>query len=126
LQPIATVPRRKRGSARRAPSPISLAGFAEFESSLAALASEIDDRPEVRRVLIDAKSRARLGASRCRDECRKAELREMAEWILILLENPSAFPVWSSLRKRSASFAALVAERSGSSVRQTTDAVKEL
>jgi hypothetical protein len=126
LQPTGTVPRRSRAD-QAAGLRVILQDFAGFEPSLQAVASQLTGADpgrsaEARRALISAKSRARMGAARCRDAHRKAELQEMAEWILILLENPLAFPGWSALRKRSPGFAELRAERSGTPFRQINDA----
>jgi hypothetical protein len=53
-----------------------------------------------RRLVIDAKDHARLALRRLAPG-RAAERREMIEWMIVWLENPSAFPTWVHLRRRS-------------------------
>ncbi|MGQ9633117.1 MAG: hypothetical protein ACUVXB_02625 [Bryobacteraceae bacterium] len=54
-----------------------------------------------RQAVIQGKEHARL-AARCARATpeRRAMKEEMAEWMLLWLENPSVFPTWLSLRKK--------------------------
>jgi hypothetical protein len=82
----------------------------ELEESLRALgrvyaeAIEAGDRARARncrRQAIGAKDRARfLAASPRSSPERKALKTEMAQWILVWLENPDVFPAWVEARKR--------------------------
>lgn len=54
-----------------------------------------------RRQVIAAKDRARFLARNPRTEPEKrAQKEEMAEWMLVWLENPEVFPAWVEARKR--------------------------
>ena len=54
-----------------------------------------------RRQVIAAKDRARFLAANPRTSAEKrAEKEEMAEWMLVWLENPDVFPAWVDARKR--------------------------
>jgi hypothetical protein len=60
-----------------------------------------------RRQAIAAKDRAKfLAASPRTSPERKAEKKEMAQWMLVWLENPAVFPAWLEARKRVLSGAA--------------------
>ena len=60
-----------------------------------------------RRQVIAAKDRAKfLAASPRTSPERKAEKQEMAQWMLVWLENPAVFPAWLEARKRVLSGAA--------------------
>jgi hypothetical protein len=77
--------------------------FAELEEDLIAMgaayraASDGDARRYCRRVVIAAKDHAKLSSRRPGLEATK---REMAQWMLVWLENPEVFPAWVELRKR--------------------------
>src|ERR1035437_7466345 len=84
--------------------------FEELEESLRALgrvyaeAMEAGDRARARycrRQAIGAQDRARfLAASPRSTPERKALKTEMAQWMLVWLENPDVFPAWVEARKR--------------------------
>jgi hypothetical protein len=80
--------------------------FEELEESLRAVgrayfeAVEAGDRPRARycrRQAIAAKDRAKFLAA---NPEKKALKTEMAQWILVWLENPEVFPAWVEARKR--------------------------
>jgi hypothetical protein len=61
-----------------------------------------------RRQVIAAKDRARFLAANPRTAAEKrAEKNEMAQWMLVWLENPQVFPAWVDARKRALLLAAL-------------------
>jgi hypothetical protein len=77
--------------------------FEELEQSLRDMlrvyeeASESGDRDRARycrRQVIAAKDRAKFAAAK------KPEKTEMAEWMLVWLENPAVFPAWVEARKK--------------------------
>jgi hypothetical protein len=77
--------------------------FDELEQSLREMllvyeeASAIGDRERARycrRQVIAAKDRAKFAAKK------KPEKAEMAEWMLVWLENPGVFPAWVEARKK--------------------------
>jgi hypothetical protein len=84
--------------------------FEELEESLRSLgriyaaAMEAGDRARARycrRQAIGAKDRARFLAASPRTSPEKKALKtEMAQWILVWLENPDVFPAWVEARKR--------------------------
>ncbi|MGO4882030.1 MAG: hypothetical protein ACLP59_14550 [Bryobacteraceae bacterium] len=54
-----------------------------------------------RRQVIAAKDRARFLAGRAKTSPeKKAQKEEMAQWMLVWLENPEVFPAWVEIRKR--------------------------
>ena len=54
-----------------------------------------------RRQVIAAKDRARyIARSAKTSAAKKAQKEEMAQWMLVWLENPEVFPVWAEIRKR--------------------------
>jgi hypothetical protein len=67
-------------------------------------ALEAGDRARARycrRQAIGAKDRARFLAANPRTGERKKALKiEMAQWMLVWLENPDVFPAWVEARKR--------------------------
>ena len=77
--------------------------FAELEEDLLSMgrayreAADREARRYCRRIVIAAKDHARLSARRPELEALK---REMAQWMLVWLENPEVFPAWVELRKR--------------------------
>ncbi|HXK06889.1 MAG TPA: hypothetical protein VMS37_31130 [Verrucomicrobiae bacterium] len=80
--------------------------FEELEQSLRAMlevyrdAAAAGDRERARycrRQVIAAKDRARFAAKK------KPEKAEMAQWMLVWLENPEVFPAWVDARKRAVS-----------------------
>jgi len=79
--------------------------FEELERTLIALGAEYEGsdaerRRSIRALVIIARDHARLAARRAES----APLRnEMALWMNTWLENPNAFPLWVSLRKRAGS-----------------------
>ncbi len=84
--------------------------FEELEESLLgmgriyAAAIEAGDRERARycrRQAIAAKDRAKFAAaSPCTSPQKQAEKQEMAQWMLVWLENPEVFPAWLDARKR--------------------------
>jgi hypothetical protein len=83
--------------------------FEELEQSLRELlevytaANAAGDRERARycrRQVIGAKDRAKFLAKSSRtSEAKRAEKDEMAQWMLVWLENPDVFPAWVSARK---------------------------
>jgi hypothetical protein len=83
--------------------------FEELEQSLLELlevytaADEAGDRERARycrRQVIGAKDRAKFLAKNPRtSERKRAEKQEMAQWMLVWLENPKVFPAWVGARK---------------------------
>jgi hypothetical protein len=84
--------------------------FADLECDLRAMlaiyveAIRVGDRERARycrRQVIAAKDRARLpaGSPKTSPE-KKARKLEMAQWMLVWLENPEVFPAWVEIRKR--------------------------
>jgi hypothetical protein len=88
--------------------------FEELEESLRALgrvyaeAMEAGDRAQARycrRQAIAARERARFLAANPRTSPEKKALKtEMAQWMLVWLENPDVFPAWVEARKRASGF----------------------
>jgi len=85
--------------------------FEELEASLremlevytAAVGQDPARARYCRRQVIAAKDRAKfLAASPRTAPGKKAEKQEMAEWMLVWLENPEVFPAWVEARKRAA------------------------
>ncbi len=84
--------------------------FEELEQSLTALleaylaAQAEGDRERARycrRQVIAAKDRAKFAAANPgAAQEKRAEKEEMAQWMLVWLENPEVFPVWVEARKR--------------------------
>jgi len=84
--------------------------FEELERSLCELtavyaaALDAGDRERARycrRQAIAAKDRARfLAASARLPETKRAQKREMVEWMLVWLENPGVFAAWVEARKK--------------------------
>ncbi len=84
--------------------------FEELEESLRELqqvyaqAMAAGDRARARycrRQVIGAKDRARFMAQNARTEPeKKAQKREMVQWMLVWLENPEVFPAWVEARKQ--------------------------
>jgi hypothetical protein len=84
--------------------------FEELEESLRALlvcyeaagaAGDRDRARYCRRQVIAAKDRAKFTSANPRtSEAKRAEKSEMAQWMLVWLENPPVFPAWVEARKR--------------------------
>ena len=84
--------------------------FADLESDLREMlavyteAMRAADRPRARscrRQVIAEKDRARsLARSPKTSPEKKAQKLEMAQWMLVWLENPEVFPAWVEIRKR--------------------------
>jgi hypothetical protein len=84
--------------------------FEELEKSLAELletysaaqaAGDRDRARYCRRQVIAARDRAKFTAANPRTpEQKRAEKAEMAQWMLVWLENPEVFPAWAEARKR--------------------------
>lgn len=80
-----------------------------LERTLLALLEEYDAAREAgdrerqkscRALVIEAKDHARWAAQRAREAENRASKQEMAEWLLVWLEDPDAFPPWVRLRKK--------------------------
>ena len=77
-----------------------------LERTLRGLSAEYEQAGEgrrrlIRQMVIQAKDHARWAALRSREH--KAEKQQMAEWLLMWLENPAVFPLWANLlHKRNA------------------------
>jgi hypothetical protein len=88
--------------------------FKELDQSLCELlavyleARDAGDRDRARycrRQVIVAKDRAKFLAANPKTPAQKqAEKVEMAQWMLVWLENPEVFPTWVAARKRIASY----------------------
>lgn len=88
--------------------------FEELEASLLELEKEYamavarGDRTRAtacRRAVIQAKDRARLiSRSEKVDAEKRRQKAEMAEWMLVWLENPGIFAAWVTLRKKSLTY----------------------
>ena len=52
-----------------------------------------------RKAVLSGKDHARWAAERAKDERKKSEKAEMAEWMLVWLENPPVFPEWVRVRR---------------------------
>jgi hypothetical protein len=84
--------------------------FEELEESLnemlktyleAQAAGHHDRARYCRRQVIAASYRAKFMAANARtSEAKRAEKTEMAQWMLVWLENPEVFPAWAQARKR--------------------------
>lgn len=84
--------------------------FADLEHDLREMlaiytdAMQIGDRQRARycrRQVIAAKDRARFAARNPKTSPEKrAQKEEMAQWMLVWLENPEVFPAWVEVRKR--------------------------
>jgi hypothetical protein len=84
--------------------------FEELEQSLrdmlevyqaATVAGERERARYCRRQVIAAKDRAKFAAANPKfDDARRAQKEEMAQWMLVWLENPEVFPAWVEARKR--------------------------
>ena len=84
--------------------------FEELEQSLremhqvyaeASAAGDRDRARYCRRQVIGAKDRAKFLAQNARTSPeKKAEKEEMAQWMLVWLDNPEVFPAWVEARKR--------------------------
>jgi len=84
--------------------------FDELETSLremldayraAESANDRDRARYARRQVIAAKDRAKFAAAHPRTSAEKRAVKaEMAQWMLMWLENPSLFPAWVEARKR--------------------------
>src|SRR4051794_18720865 len=83
--------------------------FEELEESLRSMlavytqATETGDKDRARycrRQVIAAKDRARFLAHNARTSAaKKQQKEEMAEWMVVWLENPEVFPAWGTARK---------------------------
>jgi hypothetical protein len=73
-----------------------------LEAYAAAVAARDRERARYcRRQVIAAKDRAKFLAVNPRSSPEKKQLKkEMAEWMLVWLENPEVFPAWAAARKR--------------------------
>ncbi len=84
--------------------------FEELERTLVALTGEYlsaqqsgdaDLARSCRKAVIAGKEHALLAARRAdASDSRRALKQEMAQWMLLWLENPALFPAWVALRKK--------------------------
>lgn len=84
--------------------------FDDLERTLLALLAELEDArasgdlekaAQCRQAVVTAKDHARWAArSTSATREKTAQKDEMAQWMLVWLENPSLFPQWLRLRKR--------------------------
>jgi hypothetical protein len=81
---------------------VDQSSFASLEASLMALleAYREGEQATCRRLIIRAKEHARWASRRAKDESRRVEKEEMAEWMRIWLENPAIFPAWVRVRRQ--------------------------
>lgn len=70
------------------------------EYSLAAAAGRSARARRCRELVLEAKHRGRWAARKTADSAKRSQKEEMLQWMLVWLEDPSAFPPWVSLRKR--------------------------
>jgi len=84
--------------------------FENLAQSLIALQAEYEaadhpadraKRTEIRRLVIEAKTKARWASRRAKSETKRAQKAEMAAWMLTWLENPPVFDAWVAVRLRS-------------------------
>ncbi|MDP9053303.1 MAG: hypothetical protein M3N93_03250 [Acidobacteriota bacterium] len=100
---------RRSGLAIRVPwSGVAVHSIEELETSLRAFTDVYESRPDLRRYcrdeIIAAKDRARWASLSPRVEENKRALKaEMAQWMLVWLDDPSVFPIWAQLRKNALS-----------------------
>lgn len=85
-------------------SGIAAHSFEELEKSLRGFSDVYAARPDLRRYcrdeVIAAKDHARWASQNPRaDETKRALKAEMAEWLLVWLDDPAVFPVWAQLRR---------------------------
>ena len=81
--------------------------FDELESSLLALEAAYaqaspGERKAIRGGVIAARRKALWASQRAKANEARSRKHEMAEWMLVWLENPEVFPAWIALRKRAA------------------------
>ena len=98
---------------------VRLGSFRELEESLLAMEKEYAQAvaskdplraKACRRAAIQAKDRARLISRNEKvDPEKRKQKAEMAEWILVWLENPAIFGTWIELRKRMPAVVAAIA-----------------
>jgi hypothetical protein len=55
-------------------------------------------RMAIRRIVIEAKTKARWASRRAKSEAKRAQKQEMVDWMLTWLENPPVFETWVNLR----------------------------
>jgi len=80
---------------------VDQSSFQALEASLLALLEvyrQGSDRA-CRKLVIQAKVHARWASRRAKDGAKRREKHEMAEWMLVWLENPAVFPPWARMRK---------------------------
>ena len=76
----------------------------EAERTLTALAAAYTSGTrEVRRLVIEAKTRLRMAIGREQDPQKKRDREEILLWVMTWLENPESFALWLQLRKHAAS-----------------------
>lgn len=80
---------------------VDQSSFQALEASLLALLEVYrqGSARACRRLVIQAKDHARWASRRAKDEARRREKQEMAEWMRVWLENPAVFPPWARMRR---------------------------
>lgn len=80
---------------------VRLDSFDNLQRTLTALADLYEHGDtSVRSIVLLAKQRARWAGQRAKDEQKRAEKEEMAEWLLVWLEHPNVFPIWAGMRRK--------------------------
>lgn len=75
------------------------ASLIELQAAYEAIpASDRAGRMAIRRVVIEAKTKARWASRRAKSEAKRAQKQEMVDWMLTWLENPPVFETWVKLR----------------------------
>lgn len=72
----------------------------DLRRTLMALADVYENDPNVRRIVIEAKTRLKWAEARATEGSKKALRAEMVLWTMTWLENPGAFEIWVGLRER--------------------------
>ena len=75
------------------------ASLIELQAAYEAMpASDRAGRMAIRRVVIEAKTKARWASRRAKSEAKRVQKQEMVDWMLTWLENPPVFETWLKLR----------------------------
>ncbi|MDP3001452.1 MAG: hypothetical protein Q8N47_28465 [Bryobacterales bacterium] len=79
---------------------VDQSSFQTLEASLLALLEVYNQGSAraCRRLVIQAKDHARWASRRAKEEAKRRQKQEMAEWMLTWLENPAVFPPWARIR----------------------------
>ncbi len=79
--------------------------YQQLERTLVALSAEYESSDAgrtraIRRLVITARTHAKFAARSAKSEDRREMKKQMAEWMLVWLENPGIFPQWMRLKRR--------------------------